>query len=318
MKTLLITIQPQTAFASALKGDTLFGQLCWSLYYLFSEEKLISLLKQYHQSPFVVISDPFPAGYIPMPVLPGRFTGLDKVNASERKKAKKKNWLRCNDFQNSVDEWQNKAKSEREILPDSLHSLLMEKDQPHNSINRKTQTTGEEGFSPFQLKQYWYHPEVELNLYVVLDEQQFSIDELQQSLNLCGSSGYGKEASTGLGKFTVTSINEKIWPIQKNANAWLNLAPVIPQGLKWQVDKCFYQPFTRFGRHGDKLAVSGQPFKNAILMAQTAAVLTPEKYQHAYYTGSALGGISSQFGNLSLCQPESVHQGYSPVLNIHL
>lgn len=320
MKTLQITIQPLTAFATILKGDTLFGQLCWTIVHLFGEAKLNSLLAHYHQQPFVVISDPFPLGYLPKPLLPASIMGQDTIDASERKILKKKIWLSIADFEQAIEKWAQLAKTEQQIVPAdaSKQSLQLQQDQAHNTINRQSHTTGGGEFSPYQLQQIWYHPEIKLMLYIVLDEQQFTLNELEEAMNYCAACGYGKESSTGLGKFKVSEIKAQSWVKHEKPNAWLSLAPVVPQGLKWQAEKCYYQPFTRFGRHGDQLAVSGQPFKNPVLMAQTAAVLTPMEYREQDYTGSAVGGISRQFGQLSKALPETVHQGYAPILNIRL
>lgn len=76
---------------------------------------------------------------------------------------------------------------------------------------------------------------------------------------------------------------------------------------------------TRFGRHGDIAAISGQPSKTPLLLADTGAVLTPAQFDDRLFTGAGLGGD----GSLSNALPETVrqgtvHQGYAPVVTIYL
>jgi len=52
MKLYKATIKPISSFASPLKGDTFFGQLCWMIVYKYGEKKLKSLLGRYKTSPF--------------------------------------------------------------------------------------------------------------------------------------------------------------------------------------------------------------------------------------------------------------------------
>jgi len=104
------------------------------------------------------------------------------------------------------------------------------------------------------------------------------------------------------------------WPEQEKANAWMTLAPCASQGLSLDAEHCWYQPFTRFGRHGDMAVHTGRPFKSPVLLVDTGAVLTPNKYQESLFVGHGLGGD----GSLSRAIPETVQQGYTPVLAIHL
>ncbi|MCI4462918.1 MAG: hypothetical protein JHC30_01955 [Caldisericum sp.] len=55
MKTYQIIIKPLTGFGTPLKGDTLFGHICWQIYYdkdLVGKD-LETLLSDYLKNPFV-------------------------------------------------------------------------------------------------------------------------------------------------------------------------------------------------------------------------------------------------------------------------
>lgn len=56
------------------------------------------------------------------------------------------------------------------------------------------------------------------------------------------------------------------------------------------------------------------PYKTPLLLADTGAVLTPMQFDDRLFTGAGLGGD----GSLSNALPETVHQGYAPVIAIHL
>ena len=66
----------------------------------------------------------------------------------------------------------------------------------------------------------------------------------------------------------------------------------------------------RFGRHGGHQ--TGSPYKNPLLLADSAALLTPATPPAGQlFCGQGLDGLS-----LSLAA--TVHQGYAPVLPVHL
>ena len=117
-----------------------------------------------------------------------------------------------------------------------------------------------------------------------------------------------------MGKFKIDDFQTIQLPAQPDANACLTLSPCAPQGLSFAAKHSYYQLFTRFGRHGD-MAVhqDGKPFKNPVLLANTAAVfsVTPP---NCGFIGQGIGGN----GQLSKSLPATVHQGYAPIIGIKL
>lgn len=317
MERLIFTLAPKTAFATPLAGDTLFGQCCWAIRHCFGAEKLTALLTGYTENkPFMVIADAMPKGFLPRPSLPGDLLGFEK-DTKLRKLQKAKKWFPESALTKPLNEWAAVALTESEMLKTlnlAGHYCLTEA-QDHNSLNRQTGTTGKgEGFAPFQLQTFWYHPDIKLSLMVELDIAQLSIDELLEALQWIGLHGYGKEASCGLGKFEIELAPTQSSPATvEHPNAWLTLAPCAPQNLSWHAQRCYYQVLTRFGRHGD-MAVhqNGGVFKNPVLMAATGAVLTPKADYHAQgFTGQGIAGVSKTI-------TATVHQGYAPVYLVSL
>lgn len=315
MKTLRLTLKPQGAFASALQGDTFFGQLCWVVLRLYGEEKLNALLASYQVQPFAVISDAFPTGFLPKPSLPLAKFNQEGLALEDRKLIKKRNWVAVANATQPVAQWLQLARTDADVLAgfNSKQTQLQQwQKHMHNNINRMTGTTGE-GFAPYAVDELWYANSVVWDVYALVDEQQFSISEFEQAVRTLGELGYGKDANIGAGRFSVESITECALPHNNNANAYLTLANSAPQGLALHEQQCFYQPFTRYGRHGD-WAVLVNPFKAPILLAKTGAVLTPIEFSGEQFMGQGLGGK----GEISNTIAQTVHQGYAPVLHIHL
>lgn len=302
MKLYRFTLTPQSAMGTPLVGDTLFGQLCWAVRNRFGEARLTALLEDYtEQRPFMVVSDAFPQGFLPLPTLPSKF--WQTKTETDRKSLKKAQWVNIEDAENSeVKFWQECA------LQANFKFEKESQDQFHNTIDRQTNTTGEGQFAPYSTELTWFGTAQKFDLYIVLDEVRFSLEELQQVLNDVGSFGFGRDASIGLGKFQCTHP-QAVNFLQQNANCYLTLANCAPQNLGLNKEYCYYQITTRFGRHGDIQALSSNPFKKPIILAKPAAIFTPEKYEPRLFLGNGLSGISH-------AQLNAVHQGYAPVFNL--
>jgi CRISPR-associated protein Csm4 len=322
MHILRFTIQPRAAFGTPLVGDTLFGQLCWAFRHRFGNAWLGERLQGYcNGHPFMVISDAFPQGFLPLPTVPSR---LFESSTEDHKMLKKKRWLPVAEFEADFRTWQSRASTDREAADTVFHEQGKGLDNPalqkvmpqsHNSINRETGTTGEGMFAPYSMSQIWFHPAMCFDLYAVIDKQRISAEELTAALADTGQSGYGRDASIGLGKFIIASISSATaLPKITNANAWLTLAACAPQGMGFDRERSFYRPVTRFGRHGNTMALSGNPFKRPVLLAATGSVFAPANgglEDGCLYIGQGLKGVST-------VQPEAVSQGYAPVLGIHM
>jgi len=310
-------ITPLAAFGTVPKGDTLFGQLCWAVRNHFGEERLRQLLDGYTAgNPFAVVSDAFPAGHFPRPILPGHWFAM--VSDADRKEAKKRIWLLAEQLAEPIETWLRHCRKADDVPGGSART----RPQLHNTIDRRTGTTGER-FAPYAMTQYWYgrpdgqrkvRVEARLDIYVFLEEQRLPQNELKEILFDVGEFGFGRDASIGLGKFRIETFGPASLDAQPGANAWLTLAPCVPRGLDLDSERSFYQIFTRFGRHGDMGVYTGRPFKTPLLLAQTAAVLVPKQYREQPFIGRGLGGG----GSISKAIPETVHQGYAPVLGIRL
>ena len=313
MDLITLRIRPLSPFGTPLLGDTLVGQLCWTIRRHAGEARLRELLEGYLTGqPFAVVADAFPTGYLPRPALP--LSGFEPPADADRKRLKKRCWIPHRALGQPLRSWLKDAQSDQEVTGNPDFKLRETWPQPHNTINRHTGTTGEGGFAPYTMSQLGFAPEVILDLHIAFDPARVNPAELQDWWTSIGASGFGRDASIGLGKFAVTEVVNTGLIAQPGANAYLTLAPCAPQGCGFLPDVSRYQPFTRFGRHGDLAVQSGQPFKTPVLLAAAGAVLKPARYVETYFVGQGLGGE----GRLSRAIAETVHQGYAPVVGVNL
>lgn len=285
------TITPESNFATTLRGDTLFGQMCWSIKYALGEERLKKLLETYEKTPFLVVSDGFSSSYLPKPKMPSSFLGED---SEDKKLNRKKIWLTLDQLQTGkyLD-----AKTDEEVKNDDKSIITM-----HNSINYKSFTTSDDGsFAPYGEKEFSMGKK---DIYFLLDEMQFGLDELQKSFEQLSLNGYGKDTTTGKGRFVFKDFEEV--KSDNLSKTFMTLSPFSPKGIKCQ--KIYYEPFTRFGKFGGDRAFKNA-FKKPILMADCASVVHFEEVQELQYVGNAIKNISE-------AHPDAVHQGYSIVIPI--
>ena len=247
MQSYRITLKLLSPFATPLKGDTLFGQLCWALRHRYGDDFLQNCLEGYTSGqPFAVVSDAFPLGYWPLPKLPGLF--YRKIEQEDRKAIKKRQWLPHEALKQPLEQWLQLARTDQQIASGPLTQWHP---QSHNSIDRRTGTTGEGGFAPYSVQQQWHRPDMLWDITVLLDDSRLKAQQLEMAITDIGLFGYGKDASIGAGKFTIVECANIPLPAQPHANACLTLAPSAPQELGFDPKASYYQTFTRFGRHGD-------------------------------------------------------------------
>ena len=284
-----VVLTPKSRFSTRLKGDTLFGHLCWAIVYLQGRERLVTLLKEYDRKPFAVVSDAFPSGYLPKPTMPSIFLG---EKSDEKKENRKKIWIKPRDFRDGMF---TKAVTEKDAgIQDHSDSVI------HNSINYRNSRTDDSGvFAPYGEVEYSFG---ERDIYVLLDETKMSKDEIVELITLIGESGYGRDASIGKGRFEIQSVEPS--DLQDEGRYFMALSPFTPEGT--DARELYYEPFTRFGRFGGDRARKNA-FKKPLLLADTGSVLFYESPYNPVYVGKSIRGVSERY-------PDAVHQGYSIVL----
>jgi len=307
MTPLVIPLTLRTPLGTPLAGDTLFGQLCWAVRETFDEKELGRLLDGYPQgNPWLVVGDGLPAGYLPRPTMPPP----SKTKPDERKAAKGRRWIAHADAGRPLPELLAAAKNDEEAF--GKNRVPVATRAQHNTLNRLTGTTGTGDFAPYTMAQIHYAAGQGIDVRCVLDETSCPPDRLRALFATVGASGFGRDASIGLGKFEVGEPVTAVPPAPTLANAYWTLGPCAPQGQGFAGDRSFWKAFTRFGRHGNRLALSANPFKHPLLLAAAGAVFVPAgEFTPRLFVGQGLTGVSS-------VDNDTVHQGYAPVAPLRM
>jgi len=262
MKLLKLIVEPKSSFVSYPKADTIFGHFA---YHLFLDKN--DVLQDYlEEKPKIIFSDFLPDGYVSKPTLPLNFFS---VSDSDKKEFRKKQWISFANLQKgNLQECENLE-------------FFSKKTVVRNSINRNTYTTDDSGvFAPYGVEELEFRRII--SLYVLFDEESFSVGEIEQRLNKMGKYGFGKKSSTGKGQFQV-KIDENFRGFSDvKSNYYLTLSPSFLNNKADNITKAYYDTFNRFG----KFANSSTPFKKPVLMAQSGAVVKLKEKKE--YIGKAM------------------------------
>lgn len=337
MKLYRLTIKPLSGFGTPLKGDSIFGHFCWQAAYdrTLVNGGLEGWLQKYERQPLAVFSSAYPllAGArsqfalkrpdLPLSLLfPRRAGEAKQLWMRQRKEQLSRSWMLVGEDLSfslqrlhllSAEELSARIAGARTAARSSgpKAALTCAFNQPHNTINRLTATTGTGMFAPFVETSTFYHPDVTLAIFALIEPAATDIERVCRALVRIGRWGFGKNASTGCGRFELLEQAELALPSAQAANACYTLSPAAPQ--KGAFDRLYFTPFVRFGKHGDVLVRSANPFKNPVIMADEGAVLVPKERDvfDKPYLGRAIGGISKSM-------PGAMAQGYSIYLPIRM
>ena len=312
MKSYFFEINPESSFSTPLSGDILFGHICWEIAYDSSlVGKLEDLLKNYSEKPFLITSSLFPVvnneWILPRPSLPSRFwIKKTEKDVLKRKELEKKMFFKLQKNGLSLAKRRKEESFDCFLSSDEfLQEWKKEETETHVSISRLVGTSGQEGFSPYITNTVFFRPGLNLGFLVMTDLNSSSIEKIIKRI---GEGGYGKDVSTGKGKFSIKKVSQ--WNSQdyspKNADAYFSLSPSVLQNE----EELYCETFTRFGRLGRDFALDKNPFKNPVIFAKEGAVLRKNSPTDLEYIGSIIENVSKR--------KEVVGQGFSPVLPIHV
>lgn len=267
-----ILLKLQSPLGTPLHSGTLFGHLCWALRETQGEPALEHWLAGLRQSPFL-ISDGFPAGWLPRPLLEPAKRSQPPADPGERrqffdqlKKRRKARWMRREDFLRLREALSRPALEETQAEPGDF---LKSAQAPHNRIDRRSGHTLEEG-GLFFLEEQW-PPRAGLNweVYVCAEMQAGDLHELFEHVGCCG---YGRDASWGRGRFSVLAVEaeQQLFAFQGN-----RLMTVSHGSLSANMLEPRYRMECHLGRLGNFLARSENPFKYPLLLLQPGATFRP-------------------------------------------
>lgn len=124
-----------------------------------------------------------------------------------------------------------------------------------------------------------------------------------------GKMGYGKNASTGNGRFSVKNST----PITLKASQlkqFVTLGPLVSTDEVINWNRSYYVTEVRFGRHGGVFAHQARPFKAPMAFLKEGAVIELNRpLGTQYIVGNAVDQISQHEQN-------TIFSGYSLVLPV--
>lgn len=276
-----------SSLATPLAADTLFGHLCWSIVYGDGEEKKLAefLDAMSGQTPPILLSDPFPKGMLPVPVLPSinlkNWAGKSTEELDRMKDLRKRTFM----SQESFTQCCGKLAPERLLTvlaegPDETKEsgIFTQVDLvPHNRVDRFGHGTVLGGV--FFTEETFVDPAkgAEYDLYV--GSTSYSAKEIETLLLRAVEGGYGSDKSTGRGVIKITAVEPWTIPSVANPNAVMLLGPCAP--AQNDPTQGFWKIKAKAGRLGGHWAISENPFKKTIMMLQAGSVLqtpTPKPF----------------------------------------
>lgn len=291
MRFLRFQLECRSQLGTPLAADTLWGHIAWGIRYSEGEDALNDWLAAYGtDSPPLVLSDIFPAGMLPRPILPPPSIERvpDRQTLRKRKLAGRRRWI-------PTERWAQLAsgldsKSTAEAAADEMNPPV-EAAVLHAGINRLTGGTAREDGGLLHSDVRSFFEEVpRFDLYVVSPAPQ---DVVERWLEIALAGGYGRDASSGLGDLRIVDCAQVTFDTPSGANAILLLAP---SSLRPGEPCCGFSPIeTKAGRLGGLFAIEPtpdgtmRPQKRPVTRLSCGSVLLTDT--PPVYVGRLLAGV---------------------------
>jgi CRISPR-associated protein Csm4 len=275
-----LKLKLKSGLLSELQSDTIFGHFCWRLKEQLGENALSEFIKYYQEDkPVFTISDGILEKnkiiYFKKPYLNSDFSPK-----SENKNERITNFLK-----------QKEIKSRPYITLDQLNLFL---DGDLNTYEKSFDLPGIRDLEIPKLKQdlrvsveidrgnlaaktsqlFSYNPnyldyEDNETLFVIfikiLDESKYKTLDCEEILKSVFEIGFGKKKSSGYGQFEVMGVEDfNQFNIIKEAKGFLSFGNYLPSS-KDNLQNGFYDYIVKYGKLGENLSQSDNPFKKPII-----------------------------------------------------
>jgi len=303
MKRYKLRLTLKSRLGTPMTADTLFGHLCWGMLYYEGQAALEKFLDDMQSSqPPLIIGDPCPEGFLPSPILPP--ASVDEYNQmkyhlqqhidSERakqddpskavehpaieahdklKEYRKRQWISVENFSKCIDNLSALSLLQANLESPSSPKVLKEATVFHNTINRITLHTAEEGGLFVQTEYFPDCPDFHFDLYILSTLEPERIRTIFEQ-GLIG--GYGADASTGKGHIEVGQINSAPLPEASNPNAVLAMGVFCP--AEDDPARGWWRTEVRLGKVGGAWLVDSEkysPFKYPLILLKAGSILSP-------------------------------------------
>lgn len=288
MQLLRFRLQLDGPFGTALTSGTLFGQLCWAMVRRDGDDRqLAQRLARLDDEP-CLISDAFPEDHLPRPLLPPDTTPSKPEQAEKHKRLKKCRWLSRTKFRKG------------QLVPDERQAAEpVEQRTAHATIDRIRNTTPEQGGLYF-VDEWWPDARADqaelrsdrLDVYV---RSAWPAGEIEALLAAVGGWGYGRDSSTGRGRFRVEghAVDREL----DNARGSRRMS--LSHG-SWSANmaEARWKLWTHIGKVGVEVtARGGRPWKRPVVLLRPGANWRPTDQRPAgAWIGDGLYQDSAKVG----------------------
>jgi len=256
-----IRIRLKSPAGTPWQSDTIFGHLCWQVVYGVIDRDIKSFLEPFVEgSPPFVLSDGFPAGLMPRPMLQDTLEPagtLDEYAANKR-------WRKAAYI--SVEDFLAVCRGEK-TQGEPYDDPWVLATTPHASISRVTSTTGEGG-AFFETESAYLSSPGEVDIYLRCEAGW--ADKVIELLKAVSKTGYGRDKSVGLGAFEVAAIDKSDgFACFEGANGFVSISSMVPAAS--DPFDARYRLRVKKGRLGEEW-VQPNPFKRPLLQMEPGAV----------------------------------------------
>jgi CRISPR-associated protein Csm4 len=277
-----------------MQSDTLFGHLAWHVARRDGPEAVAEFLMPFLDGdPPFILSDAFPAGLLPRPLLPftGRAAEGGRDAYAEAKRRGKAPFIRAKDFP--------AVAAGTETAPEPVSSPWMTLETPHASIDRNTWTTTPGG------QFFLTEAETLANGFDSVDVYIRAVEgwanRVTQLLRDMAPSGFGRDKSVGYGAYEVTDLKpiHDFGQVDK-PDSFISLSTFMPAAAdpidgRWRIR-------VKRGYLGE-MAGEGNPFKRPLIQFEPGAAFRAPQGLAPFY-GRMVAGVAPGM-------PEAVQCGYT-------
>ncbi|MBN2572351.1 MAG: hypothetical protein JXA68_09510 [Ignavibacteriales bacterium] len=278
MKTYILTLKQKSGLLTELQSDTIYGHFCWRLKEQFGVEKLTEFIALYRKNqPIFILSDGlllvgneihFPRPFVfNKPEI--KQTKSEKIlEFVKRKSSKERNFINLSELNKFLSsgkvDLEEKSSIDSSVKPQVKKPVKTETLRVSVQIDRNNFGSSEGGLFSYNPK--YTREDVSYVIFIkVLDENRFDLFKCENILKELFRLGYGKKKSSGYGQFEVGDIVEfNEFEKLSDPNAFMILGNYLPS----EDDKALpigYDINTKYGKLGEDLSQSENPFKNPIV-----------------------------------------------------
>jgi CRISPR-associated protein Csm4 len=269
MKLYRIRLRQLSPSRTPWQSDTLFGQLCWQVALHDGDGAVGGFIGRFRNDPPFVLSDAFPAGLLPRPLLPwlGRGEAENTAEYAKLKKLRKARFLTVKQFKQV--RFGEAPEGDPPIGTWVSHQTL------HAAMDRQTFTTGGEGQLYQTQGTLAAHDEENighLDLYARATDT--GIEELLELMRLLAMVGHGKDKSVGSGHFELLE-HEMLegWDELPGADGFVSLSSFVPAAE--DPTDGYWRIRVKYGKVGEHLGAEN-PFKRPLIQFEPGAVFKTE------------------------------------------